>query len=195
MRLRTERAVLRLAVLGLMIAPMALVGAHRALAADGGPVAVEVGVGFLGGGDSGTGLSKTGLHAGLGFRLPEAGLLTKRSRPSIDFGFNYNRGTGGDDYLESWSAMYAERVRLGPGGVAGGSFPYVGVGLGIVDAHASISGGRSGGYDSNEHVQAGGKLLAGVGFGRTYLELSYQDTGSTLGIRSDSLNLSVGTHI
>ncbi|BDI33816.1 hypothetical protein CCAX7_58670 [Capsulimonas corticalis] len=40
----------------------------------------------------------------------------------------------------------------------------------------------------------GGKILAGVDFGKTYIEASYQIGGSKLGVRSDTANLSVGVH-
>ena len=49
-------------------------------------------------------------------------------------------------------------------------------------------------HESKTAWKVGGKLLAGVDFGQTFVEASYDISGSTNGVRTDAVNLALGMH-
>lgn len=177
------------------------------------PLSAQIGVGLLTDSDARRATNNAGIHAGIGFQLSNPSLLSPvNGKPSIDLDYNSNTGHG--NHVNVLGLSYTERVALGAPAESGGARPYVGLGIGAyhTDLRASVTtttttqtGGSSGTpgstvtttttkTESKSKWNLGGKVLAGVEFGKTFVEASYIISGSTEGVRSDSANLAIGMH-
>jgi len=177
------------------------------------PLSAQIGVGWLTDTDARKATSNTGIHAGIGFRLSNPSLLSPvNGKPSIDLDYNNNSGHG--NHVNVLGLSYTERVSLGAPAESGGSRPYVGLGIGAYHSDlrssrttttTTTTGGQSGSPGSTVTTTTtttaskskwnlGGKVLAGIEFGKTFVEASYIISGSTEGVRTDSANLAVGMH-
>lgn len=206
----TNRNVTRLSAATLLGIPLALMLAPAAKADIANPLSVEIGVGYATSSDVRNNTSSDALHAGVGYNLPNKGLLCPLAQPSIDLDYNRNAGQGNS--LDSWGLLYTERVPLSVGKANSSGGPYAGFGIGvfrnIADAGGSSSttttttatdnGGTSqlASGTSKTTTALGGKALIGVSFGAPYVELSYEYAGpiGINGDHADSINLAVGTH-
>jgi len=199
----------------LIAVPFTLGLASNAQAAPGVPcpISAQIGAGFLTSSAAKDATSTTGIHGGLSVAMQNKGLLGPMSKPSIDLDYNSNTGHG--NHINVFGLGYSERVMLTPAAAAISAtghhaVPYVGLGIGafrndVRSSHTTTTttpGGSNGGpvttttttSSSKTDWRFGGKLIAGVDFDKTFIEASYDISGSTNGVRTDAVNLALGMH-
>lgn len=216
MKITTLKAATLIAV------PFTLGLASNAQAAPGVPcpISAQIGAGFLTSSAAKDATSTTGIHGGLAVAMQNKGLLGPMSKPSIDLDYNSNTGHG--NHINVFGLEYSERVMLTPAAAAISAtghhaVPYVGLGIGAFrndvrkstttsfDNGSNAGGGQQSAVVPNVIVTTtttssktdwrfGGKLIAGVDFDKTFIEASYDISGSTNGVRTDAVNLALGMH-
>jgi hypothetical protein len=175
------------------------------------PISAQIGAGFLTSSAAKDATTTTGIHGGLSVSMQNKGLLGLTSKPSIDLDYNSNSGHG--NHVDVFGLGYSERVMLSPAGAAISAtghhaVPYVGLGIGAfrndvrrseTTTTSSNTGSTTVTTTSTTHAsktdwRVGGKLIAGVDFDKTFIEASYDISGTTDGVRTDVVNLALGLH-
>ena len=163
--------------------------------------AVQVGGDWLTNSTARDGTSSIGIYLGYSRRLPTRSLISPdRGWAGIDLDWDHN--SGHSNKLESFGLSYVERIPFSHAN--GGTVPYYGVGIGgFYDrlsvgtslAFASVGSAAATSGDPTDHqFRIGGKALVGASFSdRYFAELSYRMSGKIQGVRTDTVNLAIGT--
>jgi hypothetical protein len=201
-----KRIAAQIAAASALVLPAALIAAPQAHAQGlgKGQLMVQVGGNYLTDGDSRDATNDIGIHAGLGYMLPSTG----SGHSSIDL--DYNNNTGHGNRVTTIAAMFVQRTPMTPNvPVGGGMAPYYGFGIGFgqIDVKATVESAPTTGEETSsvrpraidesiekKKTRIVGKVLAGLNFGNSFAELSYNIYGSVEGAKADSIGLSVGTH-
>jgi hypothetical protein len=153
------------------------------------------------------------LHAGAALTLTDTTtLFALPGSEGIDIDYNHSSGHGG--HLDAYGATYTNRISLIPKiaqPLTARVVPYVGFGIGIfrnqvskrvttnaplLDGFRPDVEGTTTTTKSGSSTDLGGKLVAGVDTPTgVFVEASYIISGSAEGVRTDSINLSVGMHL
>jgi len=121
-----------------------------------------------------------GTHIVLGASAPEKAFF---GYPWLDF--DWSRTTGNGSRIDTIGILYIERIPLGDG-------PYIGLGPGSFYNNARIR--HANGVTEREHKwRVGGRAVAGWNLpAGLYLEAGYSLSGKVLGVKTDSVDLSLG---
>lgn len=190
----------KLALTAALAAPAAFAATGAAQAAPAQPFAISVGGSFLTDSTAKHITSSSGLHVGLDWALPQKKDADTTGIPSIDVDYDVNSGHGA--HINTVGVFLADRYTMSQSKKTG-AVPYIGAGIGF----ASLSGARNitttspppSSISTTRHVSKNatnfaGKIMAGVNFGQTFVEASYQINGDLDHVNADTIDLSIGTH-
>lgn len=133
-------------------------------------------------------IAKTGLRAGLSYRLPWKSTFGPNAWPSLDV--DYFQFNGNGQRAEGFLFTYVERVMLQNVELGGPTSrgPYLGAGLGV-----AFLFGRTAASANLDEYRANILGLVGYQFTEQFsFEASYRFSGSLGGVRTDSLGLMLG---
>ena len=120
-----------------------------------------------------------GTHVVLGASAPEKAFV---GYPWLDIA--WARSTGNGSRIDTVGVLYIERIALGQG-------PYIGLGPGSFYNNARIE--RDGGTVRGTKWRIGGRAVVGYNLpAGLYLEAGYSLSGKVLGVKTDSVDLSLG---
>jgi hypothetical protein len=181
--LKTTNLIAGLAIAAVVAAPF--VGnatvAHAAPASK--PFSIAIGGNYPTSDTVRKNTTDTGLHVGLGYALPGAGLTT--GTPSVDFDYDYDSGHG--NKVNVYALELADRYNLNKIGESTFT-PYIGGGIGAVN----IDG--SGHSQSRNVTNFGAKVLVGAKFSQAFVEVAYAYNGKDHGYDASDINFTIGTH-
>ena len=192
-------------------AAMLTVASDNVFAQASQPVSVQVGVGTAPSSTTGDAISSGSIHAGVALALTDTTtLFALPGSEGIDADYNYGSGHGG--HFSAAGATYTNRISLIPKvaqPLTAKVVPYVGFGIGVFSDQVSTKKTATKSADvirpaltsatttdSTTTTNLGGKLLVGVDTPTgLFVEASYIVSGSSQGVRTDSVNLAVGMHL
>lgn len=120
-----------------------------------------------------------GTHLVVGASAPERAFV---GYPWVDF--DWSRSSGEGSRIDTLGVLYLERIPLGTG-------PYIGLGPGSFYNDARLR--RHGVTERQRKWRIGGRALVGWNLpAGLFLEAGYNLSGKVLGIRTDSVDLSLG---
>ena len=157
-------------------------GAHAAPTAQ--PFSAAIGASFLTSSNSRDVTEDTGIHVGLGYTLPGAGVTS--GTPSIDL--DYDNYSGHGNSANVYGLYLADRYYVTKN-LTGSSFaPYIGGGIG-----AAYINGSGHGFSQNV-TNFAGKIIVGVKLNQAFVEAAYALPGKDHGYDTSAINVSIGTH-
>jgi hypothetical protein len=176
------------------------------------PVSVQIGLGSALSSTATHATGSTSVHAGLSLSLSDTTtLFMLPGTEGIDV--DYNRSTGHGGHADVSGITYTNRISLIPKiapKIAQQVVPYAGFGIGLFDDQVSKqetttsdlgyvmrpAAAESVSNVSKSNTSLGGKLVAGVNIScGAFIEASYIVSGTSEGVRTDTVNLAVGMHL
>jgi hypothetical protein len=190
------KTVKKIALATAIAAPATLVVGNLAQAAPGNTGTVAIGASFLTDSTAKNNTDSTGLRGAIDFNLPNQ-TAGASGTPSIDFDYDTNSGHG--NHIDTLGVFLSDRFTAKQT-KATGVIPYFGAGIGF----ASIQGSRNvtTGFGASAHTTRrsksatnfAGKLIAGLNFGQSFVEISYALNGDVDHVDADTIDLAIGTH-
>jgi len=157
-------------------------GAHAAPADK--PFSAAIGASFLTSSNARNATEDTGIHVGLGYTLPGAGVTS--GTPSIDL--DYDNYSGHGNSANVYGLYLADRYYITKDITGSSVAPYIGGGIG-----AAYINGSGHGITKNV-TNFAGKVIVGVKLNQAFVEAAYALPGKDHGFDTTAINVSIGTH-